>query len=44
MVYAWNYWKQVGAMTNADYPYTAVDGNCSLPAAGDDLVYVGMSQ
>ena len=44
MVYAWNYWKQVGAMTNADYPYTATDGNCRLPAAGDDKVFVGMSQ
>lgn len=44
MVYAWNYWNQVGAVTNADYPYTAVDGNCRLPAADEAKVYVGMSQ
>jgi hypothetical protein len=38
---AWDFWMANGAMTNADYPYRAVDQQCMHDSSSSDLVYIG---
>lgn len=35
--FAWDYWKTYGAMTDAEYPYKAVDGTCKHNATSTEL-------